>query len=117
MPSPLEILVTPLGWALRHRRSGERYSVISRPGWSAAETISVSSESFDEGGTIDDRHSAIGRGQNLSPHLMWSDLPLATRELVLVVEDLDPARYLVTAPTIMRFASSHSTTSSTEPHR
>lgn len=89
MPSLIEVLFTPLGWALRNRRSGERHSVVSRPGWSGPETITVTSDSFQDAGTIDDRNSAIGRGQNLSPHLSWTGAPTATRQYIIVIEDLD----------------------------
>ena len=89
MPSPLEVLLTPLGIALRHRRSGEKHSVLARPGWNAPHTITLTSGSFANGGRIDDRHSALGRGQNLSPQLRWTGVPPATRQLVLAFEDLD----------------------------
>lgn len=94
MPSPLELLFTPLGWALRKRRSGEKHSVLSRPGWNpepttGAQIIHVRSDAFASGQAIPDRHSAHGRGDNLSPHLSWTGVPREAEQLILVFEDLD----------------------------
>lgn len=89
MPRLLDILLTPLGWALRRHRSGEKHSVLSRPGWDAPATITLTSDSFEQGGRIADRHSLPGRGQNVSPQLSWSGIPTAARQLLLVFEDLD----------------------------
>lgn len=89
MPSLHVILFTPLGWALRHRRSGEEHSVLSRPGWDAPATIVLTSDAFEPGSAIPDRYSAPARGRNISPHLRWSGVPAQARQLLLVFEDLD----------------------------
>lgn len=89
MPRLKDLPLYPLGWALRRRRSGEKHSALSRPGWDAPATITVTSSSFEHGGRIDDRHSGRGRGANLSPQLRWTGVPGTTRQLLLVFEDLD----------------------------
>jgi phosphatidylethanolamine-binding protein (PEBP) family uncharacterized protein len=50
----------------------------------------VTSEHFTDGGSIPRAHAGkrIG-GNNVSPQLAWSPPPTETRELLLVVEDLD----------------------------
>jgi phosphatidylethanolamine-binding protein (PEBP) family uncharacterized protein len=53
----------------------------------------VTSPAFADGGTIPDRHSSAGRGDNISPALRWSAPPHGTRQLLLVIEDVDtPSR-------------------------
>ena len=85
----LELLVTPLGLALRRKRAGLEHSVRNAPELAAPETIALSAPAFEEGGRIPDRYCALGIGQNVSPALHWSGLPKATRQLLLIVEDPD----------------------------
>lgn len=49
--------------------------------------ITVTSPSFEDGGTIPARHSKL-QG-NVSPELMWSGVPDDAAELLLLVEDPD----------------------------
>ncbi|GAB3806608.1 YbhB/YbcL family Raf kinase inhibitor-like protein [Humibacter antri] len=84
-----ELLVTPLGWMLRGRRSKPERSVQFRPELAASATLTVSSPSFEAGQSIPRRHSGIGRGPNVSPELHWSAPPERTRQLLLIVEDTD----------------------------
>jgi Raf kinase inhibitor-like YbhB/YbcL family protein len=42
---------------------------------------------FDAGGTIPKRY--IFDGQNVSPHLMWDDVPQETQSLTLICDDPD----------------------------
>jgi Raf kinase inhibitor-like YbhB/YbcL family protein len=49
--------------------------------------IHVSSRAFEDGGTIPERCSRLGG--NVSPPLSWSDVPVGTTELALVVQDPD----------------------------
>lgn len=72
--------------------------------------IAVSSATFDYGATIADRHSFTGRGDNVSPALDWTPPPVKTRQLLLVMDDVDaplklPAVHLVALfpPTITHF--------------
>ncbi len=50
-------------------------------------TLSVTSAAFDDGGVIPARHTADGAGT--SPPLQWSELPVGTASLALLVEDAD----------------------------
>lgn len=91
--SPLEALITPLGWLLRHKRADPRLSVRHADELASNARIDLSSPSFADGGTIPDRHSSGRRGHNMSPALQWSRLSEGTRQLLLVIEDIDsPAR-------------------------
>jgi Raf kinase inhibitor-like YbhB/YbcL family protein len=72
----IELLVTPLGWALRRKRAGLEHSVRNAPELDAPQTIPK-------------RHSAPVRGQNISPALRWHGLPAGTRQLMLIIEDSD----------------------------
>jgi Raf kinase inhibitor-like YbhB/YbcL family protein len=52
-----------------------------------ASGMHVEIEGFKNGGKIPRRHS--GAGDNISPEVRWSDLPPRTRELAVIVEDVD----------------------------
>lgn len=84
-----ELLVTPLGWILRGRRSDPGHSVRFAPELAAPDTLAVTSTSFDAGGVIPRRHSGAGKGDNVSPQLSWSGLPVGTRQLLIIMEDTD----------------------------
>jgi Raf kinase inhibitor-like YbhB/YbcL family protein len=49
--------------------------------------LSVTSESFQHGDRIPDRHAL--EGENLSPHLSWSGHPEETQSIAVVCEDPD----------------------------
>ncbi|HEX8804766.1 MAG TPA: YbhB/YbcL family Raf kinase inhibitor-like protein [Acidimicrobiales bacterium] len=49
--------------------------------------MNLSSETLVEGGTIPDRHTC--RGADVSPSLLWTNVPPGTAELAIVVRDLD----------------------------
>jgi hypothetical protein len=49
--------------------------------------LSVTSESFEHGDPIPERHAVDG--ENLSPPLSWSGLPDATQSIALICEDPD----------------------------
>ncbi|WP_328323237.1 MULTISPECIES: YbhB/YbcL family Raf kinase inhibitor-like protein [unclassified Streptomyces] len=82
--------MTLLGRLLKNRRSGETHAAWNLPNLHGPELLNLSSQHFDDGGSIplDHRARNIG-GQNLSPHLAWSPPPPATAQLLLVVEDTD----------------------------
>ena len=84
-----ELIVTPLGWMLRAKHADPRNSVQFAPALASEGVLTVSSPSFDEGGKIPRAHSGIGRGKNISPALTWSPLPEGTKQLLLIVEDVD----------------------------
>jgi Raf kinase inhibitor-like YbhB/YbcL family protein len=64
----------------------------SEPLPEAARVISLTSPAFQDGATIPKRFSCDGK--DLSPPLRWSGVPTRARELVLVVEDSDAARFV-----------------------
>jgi Raf kinase inhibitor-like YbhB/YbcL family protein len=49
--------------------------------------LSVTSESFQHGDGVPERHAL--EGENLSPPLSWSDLPDATQSIAVICEDPD----------------------------
>ncbi|MCO5974054.1 YbhB/YbcL family Raf kinase inhibitor-like protein [Actinoallomurus soli] len=79
-----------LGALLRNRRPHERHHAWNHPRLTAPDTIEVTSRDFTHEHPLDLRHAGkrVG-GENLSPHLAWSEPPPATAELLLLVEDLD----------------------------
>jgi Raf kinase inhibitor-like YbhB/YbcL family protein len=84
-----ELLVTPLGWMLRGKRSKPERSVQFAQELASPGILTVSSPAFEAGQAIPRRHSGIGRGPNISPELRWSGLPNDTKQLLLIVEDTD----------------------------
>lgn len=82
--------MTLLGTLLKNRRAGETHLAWNRPNLQAPEPLSVTSQHFEEGGSIPLLHASklIG-GDDQSPHLTWSSPPPEATELLLVVEDID----------------------------
>ena len=81
--------IWPLGFLLRNRRPGPELSLRHAPQLATTGTIELTSPAFAHGGVISRRHSATGRGANLSPELRWGTVPAGTAELLLVMEDVD----------------------------
>lgn len=81
--------IWPLGVVLRHRRPDPESSLRHHPALSTTATIELASTAFTDGGLIGRRHSAPGRGANVSPELHWGPVPAGTAELLLVLEDVD----------------------------
>ncbi len=50
-------------------------------------TISITSTAFDAGKTIPKKYT--GEGEDVSPHLAWSNVPQGTKELALICDDPD----------------------------
>lgn len=84
-----DLLVTPLGWMLRGKRSKPERSVQFAPELTAPGILTVTSPSFENGARIPQRHSGIGQGPNVSPELSWSTPPEGTKQLLLILEDTD----------------------------
>ena len=79
-----------LGTWLRGIRAGEKHLAFADPRFSAAPmTIALTSSAFIDGGPMPKRYAGPGAGDNISPPLGWSNLPAATRELVLIMQDPD----------------------------
>jgi phosphatidylethanolamine-binding protein (PEBP) family uncharacterized protein len=79
-----------LGRLLRNRRAGETRMAWQLSNLQGPDTLSLSSQKFEDGGTMPLENCAkfIG-GADRSPDLAWSSLPPGTVQLLLVVEDLD----------------------------
>ena len=96
-----ELLVTPLGWLLRGKRSDPQRSVRFAPELAGQGILTVTSPSFEPGATIPKRHCAGVRDGNVSPALQWSGVPASRRQLLLILEDTDAP---FTAPIIHMIA-------------
>lgn len=82
--------MTLLGTLLRNSRPDERSYAWNQPNLTAPDTLEITSRDFTDAGTLGPRHlgTRVG-GENLSPHLAWSELPAGSAELLLLIEDLD----------------------------
>ncbi len=89
MRSPIELAIVPLGRALRKRRAGDGNSIRHRPELVTPESLQVSSQSFAAGGTIPPKYSKVAGGENISPELTWSPVPDETKQMLIVMEDID----------------------------
>jgi phosphatidylethanolamine-binding protein (PEBP) family uncharacterized protein len=82
-----------LGKVLRPIRAGEQRSPLSGSGFDAPESITVTSSAFAEGGAMPrasaGKCSGKGLGDNTSPPLRWTGLPPETRQVVLIIDDVD----------------------------
>ncbi|WP_067897228.1 YbhB/YbcL family Raf kinase inhibitor-like protein [Nocardia vaccinii] len=56
---------------------------------SAPDSITISSDAFADGGPMPRRFAGNGVGDDISPDLRFSGVPVGTVELVLVIEDPD----------------------------
>lgn len=79
-----------LGTLLRNHRPDERAYGWNQPNLSAPETLEITSDDFKDSQALAPRHTGrrVG-GENISPHLAWSQPPAGTAELLLLIEDLD----------------------------
>ncbi len=82
----------PIGRALRDRRAGHDKVVWERAGLQAPDSFTLTSPAFAGGAPIPEQYKGRLFGQDLSPELAWTAPPVATEELVLVVEDPDAPR-------------------------
>ena len=101
---PVEVLLFPIGWALRNRRPDEAASIANAPELATEHHLALRSPSFGDGQVIPARHCGLFIGADLSPALTWSELPAGTADLVLVFEDLDNPGATPRIHTIAAFA-------------
>ena len=82
--------MTVLGTLLRNKRPDERNYAWNQTNLTAPDTLEITSLDFLDRGTLAKQHtgSRVG-GENLSPHLTWSQVPAETAELLLLIEDID----------------------------
>lgn len=101
---PVEVLLRPLGWALRNKRPDEAASIANAPELATDNRIVLTSPSFRDGQVIPARHCGQFIGSEISPALTWSTLPAATTDLLFVLEDLDNPGTVPGIHTIAAFA-------------
>jgi phosphatidylethanolamine-binding protein (PEBP) family uncharacterized protein len=83
-------MAMPLIGKLLHRfRAGATRSPLAGPGYAGAEVIDVTSPAFNNGGAIPRKHAGKGIGDNLSPALQWTGVPAGSKQLVLIMDDVD----------------------------
>lgn len=85
----IEVLVTPLGWLLRGKHAGEQTACKHYSQLSTGKVFELFSPAFPNGGKIPEKHAGVGRGENISPELGWAKPPQGTKQLLLVMEDID----------------------------
>jgi Raf kinase inhibitor-like YbhB/YbcL family protein len=81
--------MTLLGRLLYRVRAGEHRSPLAGPGFAAPDTVTVSSTAFTDGSAMPPSSAGKGLGDNISPPLSWAGLPLDTRQVVLIMDDVD----------------------------
>ncbi|HEX3489897.1 MAG TPA: YbhB/YbcL family Raf kinase inhibitor-like protein [Streptosporangiaceae bacterium] len=101
---PVEVLLLPVGWALRNRRPDEAASIASAPELATGNRIALTSPSFGDGQVIPAKHCGQFIGDQISPALTWGALPSGTRDLLFVLEDLDNPAPVPGIHTIAAFA-------------
>jgi phosphatidylethanolamine-binding protein (PEBP) family uncharacterized protein len=77
------------GKLLRRVRAGEHRSPLAGPGFDAPYAIAVTCTAFGDGGMMPQSCAGQGVGDNISPPLRWTGLPPDTRQLVLIIDDVD----------------------------
>jgi phosphatidylethanolamine-binding protein (PEBP) family uncharacterized protein len=78
-----------IGKLLRNVRAGEHKSPLAGSGFTAPYDITVTSAAFGDGGAMPVSSAGKGVGDNASPQLRWTGAPPATRQLVLIIDDVD----------------------------
>ncbi|MGA9490457.1 MAG: YbhB/YbcL family Raf kinase inhibitor-like protein [Mycobacterium sp.] len=69
--------------------AGERRSPFTGPDFAAPFAVTVTSTAFAEGAAIPKTSAGKGVGDNTSPQLSWTGVPPGTRQLVLIIDDVD----------------------------
>lgn len=82
-------MMTIIGKLLRNVRAGEHRSPFAGPDFDGPYDITVTSTAFAEGGAIPVSSAGKGLGDNTSPQLQWTAPPPETRQLVLIIDDVD----------------------------
>ncbi|OBH81629.1 phosphatidylethanolamine-binding protein [Mycobacterium scrofulaceum] len=78
-----------LGRLLRAVRAGVHRGPLAGSAFDAPAPISVSSSAFTDGGRMPRSSAGKGVGDNVSPPLRWTAPPSGTRQLVLIIDDVD----------------------------
>lgn len=78
-----------IGKLLRNVRAGEHRSPFAGSDFAAPDDITVTSTAFGDGGAMPMTSAGKGVGDNTSPQLSWAGLPSQTRQVVLIIDDVD----------------------------
>jgi phosphatidylethanolamine-binding protein (PEBP) family uncharacterized protein len=78
-----------LGKILRRVRAGAGRGPLAGNAFDAPASITVSSAAFDDGAAMPRSSAGKGVGANSSPALRWTELPPGTRQVVLIIDDVD----------------------------
>jgi phosphatidylethanolamine-binding protein (PEBP) family uncharacterized protein len=78
-----------LGKLFRRVRAGERRGPLSGRDFAAPASITVTSAAFADGGAMPQSSAGKGVGADISPALHWTGLPSQTRQVVLIMDDVD----------------------------
>jgi Raf kinase inhibitor-like YbhB/YbcL family protein len=78
-----------LGRLLRRVRAGEQRGPLAGNALAAPGSITVTSTAFNDGTAMPLSSAGKGVGDNISPQLRWDGLPPQTRQVVLIVDDVD----------------------------
>jgi len=78
-----------IGKLLRKVRAGEHRSPSAGSDFAAPHDITVTSTAFGDVGAMPQTSAGKGVGDNTSPQLSWAGLPPQTRQVVLIIDDVD----------------------------
>jgi phosphatidylethanolamine-binding protein (PEBP) family uncharacterized protein len=78
-----------LGRLLRRVRAREQRGPLAGNALAAPESITVTSAAFTDGAAMPLSSAGKGVGDNISPQLRWDGLPPHTRQVVLIIDDVD----------------------------
>jgi phosphatidylethanolamine-binding protein (PEBP) family uncharacterized protein len=101
---PLEVILSPLGFALRNRRPDEAASIANAPELATDTHFALASSAFADGQEIPAKYCGQFIGDEVSPPLTWGALPAGTQDVVLILEDLDTPTATPGIHTIAAFA-------------
>lgn len=82
-------MIERLGRVLRGVRAGARRSPLAGGAFEAPRTITVTSTGFTDGGAMPASSAGKGVGDNTSPPLRWTAPPPGTRQMALLIDDVD----------------------------
>jgi phosphatidylethanolamine-binding protein (PEBP) family uncharacterized protein len=78
-----------IGKLLRNVRAGGHRSPFAGRDFTAPHDIAITSTAFTDGGPMPTTSAGQGVGDNTSPQLSWTGLSPLTRQLVLIIDDVD----------------------------
>ncbi len=78
-----------VGRLLRGFRAGAHRSPLADSAFDGPGSVRVTSSAFDDGGAMPPSSGGKGVGDNISPPIHWKGLPPGTRQVVLVIDDVD----------------------------